>query len=131
MSDTEKILYDFDSKLREKITEFFDSQVMFGGQYVLNSTITKDSSFEKSPLCSNFGFYNISDIPVTEIILGNLDEVVIEGEVKVATFNRPTKRGKELNNWSTTIFGITVQAKVTFNAGDKLIEIDEITVRDR
>lgn len=130
MSETERLLFDFESKLRNEITAYFESIETFDNKFILNSSITAGSAFENNMLCSKFRFFDLNDLPVSEIILGGLTEVMILGGVNVATSTRRPNRGSELNLWSLTDFGISIRAKVSFNSELRKIEITEITIRN-
>ncbi|MDX2362001.1 MAG: hypothetical protein QNK23_14420 [Crocinitomicaceae bacterium] len=131
MSTTEKVMQDFQNKLRIEITKYFNSINRFDSKYILNSSFTAGSTFEKTTFCSEFRFYNVHELPVPAIIFGDVHEVSIEGEVKVATSTRPPKSGKELDSWTSTLFGISIFTEVSFDNDEKVININNLVIRNR
>jgi len=131
MSTQEKMLEKLRTDLQTKVEAYFESIERFGGQYILNSKVTTASAFEKNKFCSEFVVYNLNQLPVAEIMLGNANEISVLADIRVATSSNIPKCGKDLNTWSSSIFGITIDAEVTFNPESKEIEVSRIEVRSR
>ncbi len=131
MSNKEKIVENLRMDLQPMVESYFDSIEKFENQFILNSRITKGSPFEKSTFCSNFTIYNLNEIPITEIILGDCEEIILASDIRIATSGLKPKEGKELNSWSSSIFGITINAEVSFNQETKSIEVLKVKVRSR
>ena len=131
MSTQQKMLEKLNSDLKLKVIEYFDSIERFENQYILNTKIRKDSVFEKSEFCSSFTIYDLNQISTTDIMLGDCKEVTLTGEIKISTSSVMPKQGKELALLSSSIFGITIIAEVSFNQETKSIEVAKVDVRSK
>lgn len=131
MSSQEKMIEKLKYDLNVKVEQYFDSIDRFEHEFVLNSKITKDSPFEKNPFCSEFTLYNLDKLPITDVIIGDLKEINVTGNIRIATSSLLPKKGKELNSWSSSIFGISINAKVSFSQETRAIEVSKVEVRSR
>jgi hypothetical protein len=131
MSRTEKIFNNLESSLKLKVEEYFDSIERFDGKFILNSRIRKDSIWELTPICSEFVIFNLKELQLTDIILGDLKDISLIGDIKIASSFMAPKHGKELNSWSETNFNIRINAELLFNQCDDTIEISKVEVWSR
>lgn len=131
MNKTEKLIYQLKSDLKKRVIEFLDSQEKLDGKYLLNSKISKGSPFEGKDFCSHFTIFNTKDLDITSIIFGDENKVDLLAEVKIACASSVPKEGKELNNWSHSVFTISINAKVSYNKEKELIDVLEVKVFSR
>jgi hypothetical protein len=131
MSTQEKMIEKLRLDLLKNVEAYFESVDRFEREFILNSRITKDSPFEKNQFCSDFTICNLNELPIGDIMLGDTNEISVLANVRIATSSNIPKRGKELNSWSSSIFGITIKAEVSFNFDTKEIEVSKIDVRNR
>ena len=131
MSTQEKLINELNLDLKTSVVKYFDSIEMFENQYILNSSITKGTSFENSTFCSHFTLYDADKILFTDILVGDLNVIEVMGDCKIATSKRPPMYGKGLDLLSYTVFGIMINAEVSYNYETKTIEVKKIDVRSR
>lgn len=131
MSTQQKILEELNADLKLKVIEYFDSIERFENKYILNSRITKGSAFERNQFCAFFTIYDLEETPTTDIMFGDCSEVTFICDIEISTSSVMPKRGKELALLSSSIFGITINAEVSFNQETKSIEVSKVDVRSR
>lgn len=131
MSTQEKLVNQLNEDLRDSVVKYFDKFEKFDHQFILNSAIAKDSPIENKPLCSEFKIYDLNKIPFIDIMAGEVSKIEVVSDIKIATSSLPPKKGKELNMWSDSIFGIKIYADVSYNAENKVIEVKKVEVRSR
>ena len=128
MSTQQKLIKKLNLDLKDYVEQYFNSIDRFENQYILNSKITKDSPFENKPFCSEFTIFNLKEISLTDIIMGDLNKFEVQGNFKIATSSLLPKKGKELDLWTYSIFGIKIKAEASFNPEFMSIDISKIEV---
>ena len=73
----------------------------------------------------------MNEIPFTDILTGDVSEIEVTSNVKIATSSSQPKKGIELDLWSDTTFGVKIYADVMYNAENKVIEVKKVEVRSR
>ena len=131
MSTQEKLVNQLNTDLRDSVEKYFDKIEKFEHKFILNSRIAKNSQFENKPLCSHFTIYDMNEIPFTDILTGDVSEIEVTSNVKIATSSSQPKKGIELDLWSDTTFGVKIYADVMYNAENKVIEVKKVEVRSR
>lgn len=131
MSKQEELLKKLESDLKIEVIKHFESIDKFEDKYILNSKVTKGTSFEKNKFCLGFDLFNLDELQITDIILGDLEEVSVIGDIKIATSNKMPKSGTNIDLWSRSIFGIRINAEVSFNKDEGTIEVSNVTVFGR
>lgn len=127
ISIKEKVLNSFQKELELRIISFFESRTEFNGKFILNSKVTKNSSFSNDEFCSIYNF-DSNTLPLLDLVLGDASSIKLGLDVKVASNIRPLKNGETLNVWSQNIFRITVVTDLQFDFNTKTIEIQKIQI---
>tara|TARA_B100000508_G_scaffold138385_1_gene134330 strand:- start:10975 stop:11364 length:390 start_codon:yes stop_codon:yes gene_type:complete len=128
MNQKEELEYHLRNSLREKIESYFDSIDRFEGQFILNSEIVKDSPYEGKDLISNLQLELPSQGELMEVVLGDRNQIVIQGILKVATSSQIPKKGPSLNMWSQSLFSIQGVATVSYDPNSKRIEVSTLSI---
>ncbi len=121
MTKQEEMLNKLSDALSVKIIEHFEGIDKFENKFILNSKIVKDSPFENNSFCSEIAVFIDKSISFLEIIMGETQEVSFRATARIASTSNIPKRGKELNNWSSTIFSFTIYAEISMDEERKEI----------
>jgi len=128
MNEKEKILNKLRLSLGKKVHETIDNMSRIDEYYVLNSSITKNSDFEKNPLISKFTIYNLEKVPLAEMLLED-QKIEMDASVEFLASKNIPKIGKELNYVSSAHLYVKIYAEVKYNQHLKEIEIHNIIIR--
>lgn len=125
----EKMLSEFNERLRQKVIDFFENEDRFDGEFILNSKFVKGSPFEKSNFFSEFTIYPNQPLPLVEILLGEKKDVSLRASARVASSYNPPLKGKDLNSWSSTIFSFTITANISYDKDREAIIVSDVNIR--
>lgn len=129
MGQKDELIHDLQNSIRERTIEYFDSIDRFENRFILNSSVVEGSAFEKNEFVSNLHINLPPDSVLMEVVLGDRDEIEIEGSAKVASTTQMPKKGPELNSWSQAIFGFQGIIEVSYDSSSKRILVQSLTIR--
>lgn len=125
----ETLLLKFTTALKERVILFFEDKEMYDHKYILNSKITAGSVYEKYPVIDQFQPYNLDKLPLAEIFLGEITDVLVPATGRLATWSSKPMVGKDLNSYTREAYSFSLYVNLAYDKDNELINILSLKVR--